>query len=44
MSTLAIDNIGLLVTTTIGWVMLGTAIVLMVLGILWMRKIVNIDV
>jgi tight adherence protein B len=36
--------IGLLVTTTIGWVMLGTAIVLMVLGILWMRKIVNIDV
>jgi tight adherence protein B len=36
--------IGLLVTTTIGLVMLGTAIVLMVLGILWMRKIVNIDV
>jgi len=25
-------------------VMLGTALVLMVLGILWMRKIVNIDV
>jgi Flp pilus assembly protein TadB len=24
--------------------MLGTAIALMVLGILWMRKIVNIDV
>ncbi len=36
--------IGLLVTTTMGLVMLGTAIVLMVLGILWMRKIVNIDV
>jgi tight adherence protein B len=36
--------IGLLVTTTIGWVMLGTAIALMGLGILWMRKIVNIDV
>jgi tight adherence protein B len=36
--------IGLLVTTTIGLVMLGTAIVLMFLGILWMRKIVNIDV
>ena len=36
--------IGLLVTTTIGLVMLGTAIVLMVLGVLWMRKIVNIDV
>jgi Flp pilus assembly protein TadB len=27
-----------------GLVMLGTALVLMVLGILWMRKIVNIDV
>jgi Flp pilus assembly protein TadB len=27
-----------------GLVMLGTAIALMVLGILWMRKIVNIDV
>jgi tight adherence protein B len=36
--------IGLLVTTTMGLVMLGTAIALMVLGILWMRKIVNIDV
>jgi tight adherence protein B len=36
--------IGLLVTTTIGLVMLGTAIALMALGILWMRKIVNIDV
>jgi tight adherence protein B len=36
--------IGLLVTTTVGLVMLGTAIVLMFLGILWMRKIVNIDV
>ena len=35
---------GLLVTTTMGLVMLGTALVLMVLGILWMRKIVNIDV
>jgi tight adherence protein B len=36
--------IGLLVTTTVGLVMLGTAIALMILGILWMRKIVNIDV
>jgi len=34
----------LLVTTTVGLVMTGTAIALMVLGILWMRKIVNIDV
>jgi tight adherence protein B len=38
------EYIGLLVTTTIGWVMLGTAAVLLVLGILWMRKIVDIDV
>ncbi|MEX0983727.1 MAG: type II secretion system F family protein [Actinomycetota bacterium] len=38
------DYIGLLVTTTIGWVMLGTGAVLLVLGILWMRKIVDIDV
>ncbi|MGZ4132033.1 MAG: type II secretion system F family protein, partial [Actinomycetota bacterium] len=36
--------IGLLFTTTIGWVMVITALVLMGLGILWMRKIVNIDV
>jgi tight adherence protein B len=36
--------IGLLVTTTVGLVMLGTALALMVLGVLWMRKIVNIDV
>jgi tight adherence protein B len=38
------DYIGLLVTTTAGWVMLGTGFVLLVLGILWMRKIVDIDV
>jgi tight adherence protein B len=38
------DYIGQLFTSTIGWVMLITAGVLMVLGILWMRKIVNIDV
>ena len=36
--------IGLLVTTTVGLVMTGSAIALMFLGILWMRKIVNIDV
>ena len=33
-----------LFTTQIGLFMLGTAGVLMVLGILWMRKIVDIDV
>lgn len=36
--------ISLLVTTQIGLFMTGVAGVLMVLGILWMRKIVNIDV
>jgi Flp pilus assembly protein TadB len=34
----------LLFTTQIGLFMLGVAGVLMVLGILWMRKIVDIDV
>ena len=38
------DYISLLVTTQIGLFMLGTAVVLMVLGVLWMRKIVDIDV
>jgi tight adherence protein B len=38
------DYIGLLVTTTIGLFMLGTAAVLIVIGVFWMRKIVNIDV
>jgi tight adherence protein B len=38
------DYILLLFTTQIGLFMLGTAVVLLVLGILWMRKIVNIDV
>jgi tight adherence protein B len=36
--------IGELFKNTIGWVMLATAAVLMVLGVLWMRKIVDIDV
>jgi tight adherence protein B len=38
------EYIGLLVTNHIGWIMLGGAAGLMTLGILWMRKIVNIDV
>jgi tight adherence protein B len=38
------DYISLLFTTQIGLFMLGVAGVLMVLGILWMRKIVDIDV
>jgi tight adherence protein B len=38
------EYIGLLVTTTLGLVMLIGASVLIVAGVLWMRKIVNIDV
>jgi tight adherence protein B len=38
------DYISTLFTTQLGLFMLGTAGVLMVLGILWMRKIVDIDV
>jgi tight adherence protein B len=38
------DYIGLLVTETMGLVMLGSGLVLLVLGIIWMRKIVDIDV
>ena len=38
------DYIGVLFTTRIGLFMLGGALVLLVLGILWMRKIVDIDV
>jgi len=38
------EYISLLYTTTIGWVMLATAGSLLVLGVLWMRKIINIDV
>jgi tight adherence protein B len=38
------DYIGILFEETIGWVMIITALALLVLGVLWMRKIVNIDV
>ena len=38
------DYIGLLVTKTMGLLMLGRAAWLLVLGVLWMRKIVDIDV
>jgi tight adherence protein B len=38
------DYISLLFTTQIGLFMLGVAGVLLILGILWMRKIVDIDV
>ncbi|MDQ5841630.1 MAG: type II secretion system F family protein [Chloroflexota bacterium] len=38
------EYIGLLFTDRLGWMMVGVAVVLMGLGILWMRKIVNIDV
>jgi tight adherence protein B len=38
------DYIGLLFTHTMGLIMLGGATLLLVAGILWMRKIVDIDV
>jgi tight adherence protein B len=38
------DYIGLLFTHPIGLFMLGGAILLLIAGILWMRKIVDIDV
>ena len=38
------DYIGLLVTTKTGWYMSGTAVILLGLGVVWMRKIVDIDV
>lgn len=38
------DYIGLLVTTKLGLIMLATAAGLLVVGVLWMRKIVDIDV
>ena len=38
------EYISLLFTKQVGLIMLGTGGVLMVLGILWMRKIVDIDV
>jgi tight adherence protein B len=38
------DYIGLLFSRTLGWIMVGGAIVLMGAGILWMRKVIDIDV
>jgi tight adherence protein B len=38
------DYISLLVTTTVGWIMLIGALGLLTLGVFWMRKIVKIDV
>ncbi len=38
------EYVSLLVTTTIGWVLLIGALGLLTLGLLWMRKIVKIDV
>ena len=34
----------LLFTTRAGWIMLGTGAALMVAGVLWARKIVQVDV
>jgi tight adherence protein B len=38
------EYISLLVTTTVGWIMMIGALGLLTLGVLWMRKIVKIDV
>jgi tight adherence protein B len=38
------DYVSLLVTTTVGWILLIGALGLLTLGLLWMRKIVKIDV
>jgi tight adherence protein B len=38
------EHIGLLFTTTIGWFMVGVAVVLQVLGVLWIRSIINIEI
>lgn len=38
------DYIGLLITTRIGIIMLVTALCLLAVGVVWMRKIVDIDV
>ncbi|MET0800330.1 MAG: type II secretion system F family protein, partial [Actinomycetota bacterium] len=38
------DYIGLLVTTKMGLIMLGGAVTLLLVGIFWMRRIVDIDV
>jgi tight adherence protein B len=38
------EYIGLLFTTKVGLIMLCGAGVFMIVGVLWMRKIVNIDV
>jgi tight adherence protein B len=38
------EYISLLVTTTVGWIMVAGASGLLTLGVLWMRKIVRIDV
>ena len=38
------EYIGLLFTTRMGLFMVGVAVILLVLGVFWMRKIVDIDV
>jgi tight adherence protein B len=38
------DYIGVMFERTIGWIMLGGAAALMVVGVFWMRKLVDIDV
>ncbi len=38
------DYIGLLFSRTLGWIMVAGAVVLMGVGVYWMRKVIDIDV
>ena len=38
------EHIGLLFTTNIGWFMVGVAVVLQLLGVFWIRSIINIEI
>jgi Flp pilus assembly protein TadB len=38
------DYIGSLFTTTFGYIAIGVGLILMAAGILWLRRIVNIEV
>jgi tight adherence protein B len=38
------EYIGLLFTTVLGWFMVGSALFLQLVGVVWIRKIINIDI
>ena len=43
LSILNREYIGLLFTSILGWIMMGVAVVLMIIGIFWILKIVNVE-